>query len=46
MLTAQFPNGCDQKNFETNTSFPMKLKGREQMQYNFEVTRIRCVLVK
>lgn len=46
VLTAQFPNGCDQKTFETTTSFPMELKSREQLRYNFSVSRIRCVLVK
>jgi hypothetical protein len=46
VLKAEFPHGCDEKKFETTTSFPMKLKGREQMRYNFAVARIRCVLVK
>ena len=45
-LTAQFPNACDEKKFETTTSFPMKLKGNEQLKYSFLVSRIRCVLVK
>ncbi|HKP68395.1 MAG TPA: hypothetical protein VJV05_03860 [Pyrinomonadaceae bacterium] len=45
-LSAQFPKGCDEKKFETSTSFPMALKGGEQMKYNFGVTRVRCVLVK
>jgi hypothetical protein len=45
-LTADFPNGCDQKNFDTTTSFPMELKSREQLRYGFAVSRIRCVLVK
>ena len=46
VLTAEFPNGCDEKKFETTTSFPMELKSREQLKYNFSVARIRCVLVK
>ena len=46
VLTADFPNGCDQKNFETTTSFPMEIKSREQLKYNFIVSKIRCVLVK
>ena len=46
VLSAQFPNGCDEKKFETTTSFPMELKSREQLKYAFSVARIRCVLVK
>ena len=46
VLKAQFPNACDEQKFETTTSFPMKLKGREQLKYDFSVSRIRCVLVK
>ena len=46
VLTADFPNGCDEKKFETTTSFPMTVKGREQLKYSFSVSRIRCVLVK
>ena len=46
VLTAQFPNGCDEKKFDTTTSFPMELKSREQLRYDFSVARIRCVLVK
>ena len=46
VLIAQFPNGCDEKKFETTTSFPMELKSREQLRYDFSVARIRCVLVK
>ena len=45
-LTAEFPNACDEKKFETTTSFPMELKSREQLRYSFTVSRIRCVLVK
>ena len=45
VLNAQMPS-CDQKTFETTTSFPMKLKGGEYLKYNFSVTRIRCVVVK
>ena len=45
-VKAEFPNGCDEKKFETTTSFPMQLKGREQLRYGFTVMRIRCVLVK
>lgn len=45
-VKAEFPNGCDEKKFETTTSFPMRLKGREQLRYGFAVMRIRCVLVK
>ena len=45
-LTAQFPNSCDEKKFETTTSFPMELKNREQLRYDFTVAKIRCVLVK
>ena len=45
-LNAQFPNSCDEKKFETTTSFPMKLKPREQLKYDFIVSRIRCVLAK
>ena len=46
VLNAQFPNACDEKKFETTQSFPMELKSREQLRYAFDVTRIRCVLVK
>ena len=45
-LTAQFPNACDEKRFETTTSFPMELKSREQLRYDFTVAKIRCVLIK
>jgi hypothetical protein len=45
VLNAQMPS-CDQKTFETTTSFPMKLKGSEFLKYNFSVTKIRCVIVK
>ena len=46
VLNGHFPNACDQKKFETTTSFPMELKSREQLRYDFTVASIRCVLVK
>jgi hypothetical protein len=46
VLEADFPHGCDLKSFETTTSFPMKVKAREGLRYNFAVSKIRCVLVK
>ena len=45
VLNAQMPS-CDQKTFETTTSFPMQLKPGEAMRYNFAVTKISCVLLK
>ena len=45
VLNAQMPS-CDQKAFETTTSFPMQLKPGEAMRYNFSVTKISCVLLK
>jgi hypothetical protein len=45
VLNAQMPS-CDQKTFETTTSFPMTLKPAEAMKYNFSVTKISCVLIK
>jgi len=44
-VNAQMPS-CDQKSFETTTSFPMKLKPGEALKYNFTVTKISCVLLK
>src|SRR5215203_1447661 len=38
--------GCDQKSFETTTSFPMKLKTKEELRYNFAVSKISCVKLK
>ncbi len=45
VLKAQMPS-CDQKSFETTTSFPMTLKGGEALKYNFAVSKISCVLLK
>ena len=45
VLTAQMPS-CDQKTFDTTTSFPMEVKPGEAMKYNFSVTKISCVLIK
>jgi hypothetical protein len=45
VLTAQMPS-CDQKSFNTTTSFPMTLKSGEALKYNFEVMKISCVLLK
>lgn len=45
VLNAQMPS-CDQKTFNTTTSFPMKLKPGEAVRYNFSVTKISCVLLK
>ena len=45
VLNAQMPS-CDQKSFETTTSFPMALKPGEAMKYNFSITKISCVLLK
>jgi hypothetical protein len=44
-LDAEMP-GCDQKTFDTTTSFPMELKPGEAMKYNFSVIKISCVLLK
>ena|SRR5215213_8920319 len=45
VLNAKMPS-CDQKTFDTTTSFPMKLKGGEILTYNFSVTKISCAIVK
>jgi hypothetical protein len=45
VLNARMPS-CDQKAFETTTSFPMTLKSGESLKYNFSVTKITCVLLK
>ena len=45
VLHANMPS-CDQKTFETTTSFPMTLKSGEVLKYNFSVTKISCVLLK
>lgn len=45
VLNAQMPS-CDQKVFNPTTSFPMTLKNGEALTYNFEVTKISCVLLK
>src|SRR5688572_4018025 len=45
VLNAQMPS-CDQKTFNTTTSFPMQLKPGEAMQYNFSVMKISCVVLK
>jgi hypothetical protein len=45
VLSAQMPS-CDQKSFETTTSFPMTLKSGEALKYNFEITKISCQLLK
>ena len=45
VLNAQMPS-CDQKTFDTTTSFPMQLKPGEAMKYNFSVKKISCVLIK
>src|SRR5215211_3647079 len=45
VLNAQL-SSCDQKTFDTTTSFPMTLKGGEALKYNFSVTKIRCAIVK
>lgn len=45
VLNAQMPS-CDQKTFDTTTSFPMKLKGGEHLKYDFSVIKIRCAVVK
>ncbi len=47
VISAKFPNGCDQKIFNATTSFPMQLKkGGEVLVYNFAVSKISCVMVK
>ena len=45
VLSAQMP-ACDQKSFETTTSFPMTLKSGEGLKYNFEISKISCQLLK
>jgi len=46
VLKTYFLMGCDQKSFETTTSFPMKLKTKEELRYNFAVSKISCVKLK
>ncbi|HUR96677.1 MAG TPA: hypothetical protein VMZ26_01290 [Pyrinomonadaceae bacterium] len=45
VLNARMPS-CDQKSFETTTSFAMTLKPGEAMEYNFSVSKISCQNVK
>jgi len=45
-ISAQFPNGCDQKSFAANASFPMEVKSFQTLTYNFTVTKISCTIVK
>jgi hypothetical protein len=42
----EFPKACDEKKFETHTSFPMTVKTGQNLTYDFSVNRIRCVLLK
>ena len=47
VISANFPNGCDQKIFDATTSFPMQLKkGGEVLKYDFTVMKIRCEIIK